>query len=155
MRERKHFVFVFILRCISFLQSDSAYALLSEAPYSTESFTHRASLDSDGRFHLFWKLNSTHVTFEAHVKTHGYVGLGLSNSGRMFPADVAVGWVTNGQTYFQVKKNPATTTVKNNYRKINHQVRTNHRTDTSPSKIQEWTGTFPWPWKKQNTDRYI
>ena len=56
---------------------------------------------------------------------------------------------------FSGKKNPATTTVKNNYRKINHQVRTNHRTDTFPSKIQEWTGTFPWPWEKQNTDRYI
>ena len=104
MRERRHFVFVFILRCISFLQPDSAYALLSEAPSPSESFTHHASLDSDGRFHLFWKFNSTHVTFEAHVKTHGYVGLGLSRSGRMFPADVAVGWVTNGQTYFQVKK---------------------------------------------------
>jgi hypothetical protein len=60
-------------------------------------------LDSHGNYWLFWKTNATHITFETHVKTRGYVGFGLSSNGKMFPSDVVVGWVdNNGMTHFKV-----------------------------------------------------
>ncbi|ESO82137.1 hypothetical protein LOTGIDRAFT_135206, partial [Lottia gigantea] len=58
-------------------------------------------LDSNGVFELFWKYNNTHITFEAHVKTLGYVGFGLSPHGQMFPADVVIGWVKDGTVHFK------------------------------------------------------
>ena len=66
----------------------------------TESFKHSAVLDKN--YTLFWNYNDTHVTFEAHVKTKGYVGFGISDKGRMYPGDVVVGWVDNGVTHFGV-----------------------------------------------------
>ncbi|KAK6195952.1 hypothetical protein SNE40_001271 [Patella caerulea] len=66
----------------------------------SEQFSNHEILDDNGIFELFWKYNETHITFEAHVQTLGYVGLGLSAHGKMFPADVVVGWVKDGKTYF-------------------------------------------------------
>ncbi|WAR31718.1 MOXD1-like protein [Mya arenaria] len=60
---------------------------------TTEEYQQSAILDEDASYILFWNFNDTHITFEAHVKTRGWVGLGLSENGNMFPADVAVGWV--------------------------------------------------------------
>ncbi|XP_052251385.1 DBH-like monooxygenase protein 1 isoform X1 [Dreissena polymorpha] len=68
---------------------------------TTEPFDHMAVLDEDGMYTLFWNFNSTHITFEAHVQTKGWVGLGISGNGNMFPGDVALGWVTDhGQVHF-------------------------------------------------------
>ncbi|KAK3088535.1 hypothetical protein FSP39_020262 [Pinctada imbricata] len=71
------------------------------SPKPTEAFPYMEQLDHDGKYILFWKFNSTHITFEVHVRTHGYVGFGLSPNGNMFPADVVIGWVKNGQAYFK------------------------------------------------------
>ncbi|XP_052790852.1 DBH-like monooxygenase protein 1 [Mya arenaria] len=60
---------------------------------TTEEYQQSAILDEDASYILFWNFNDTHITFEAHVKTRGWVGLGLSENGDMYPADVAVGWV--------------------------------------------------------------
>ncbi|KAJ8300644.1 hypothetical protein KUTeg_022163, partial [Tegillarca granosa] len=68
----------------------------------TESFPHRESLDKDENFILYWKTNTTHITFEAHVKTRGYVGFGISPNGKMYPSDVVVGWIeADGTPHFQ------------------------------------------------------
>ncbi|ESO82138.1 hypothetical protein LOTGIDRAFT_135247 [Lottia gigantea] len=67
----------------------------------TEPFTNYDVLDSNGVFELFWKYNNTHITFESHVKTLGYVGFGLSPHGQMFPADVVIGWVKDGAVHFK------------------------------------------------------
>ena len=69
---------------------------------TTEPFDHSEILDKDGNYILFWNLNDTHVTFEVHVKTKGYVGFGISNNGDMYPGDVVVGWVKDGATHFSV-----------------------------------------------------
>jgi hypothetical protein len=37
-----------------------------------------------------------------HVRARGYVGFGLSPNGRMFPSDVAMGWVKDGKVHFAV-----------------------------------------------------
>ena len=71
-------------------------------PTPTEPYPQYSQLDADGNVHLYWKFNSTHITFEAHVKTRGYVGLGLSHNGNMYPADIVIGWVKHGHTFFQV-----------------------------------------------------
>ena len=69
---------------------------------TTENYSHDSVLDKDQNYVLFWKYNTTHVTFEVHVKTKGYVGFGISTNGKMHPADVIVGWVKNGTTHFAV-----------------------------------------------------
>ena len=69
---------------------------------TTEPFDQALELDNDGKYFLFWNFNDTHVTFEVHVRTRGYVGFGISDNGNMFPADVIVGWVKDGVTHFAV-----------------------------------------------------
>ncbi|OWF40133.1 DBH-like monooxygenase protein 1 [Mizuhopecten yessoensis] len=70
-------------------------------PTPTRHFEHYVQLDTEGNYWLFWSTNATHVTFETHVNTHGYIGFGISPNGKMFPADVIVGGVKDGQTYFK------------------------------------------------------
>ena len=81
-----------------------AVALVASAPIPgvrpTENFNHSVVLDKN--YALFWNYNDTHVTFEVHVKTRGYVGFGISDKGKMAPADVIIGWVKNGTTHFAV-----------------------------------------------------
>lgn len=69
---------------------------------------HSAHLDD--AFRLLWSVRPGHITFEMQVRTHGYVGLGFArNAGsggggvdeERAGADVVVGWVDRGQTYFQ------------------------------------------------------
>ena len=69
---------------------------------TTEHYNQSAILDKDQKYILFWNNNATHVTFEVHVKTTGFVGFGISDNGDMFPGDVVVGWVKNGTTHFAV-----------------------------------------------------
>ncbi|OWF40136.1 DBH-like monooxygenase protein 1 [Mizuhopecten yessoensis] len=82
-------------------QVRSANPVQIPRPTPTRHFEHYVKLDTTGQFWLFWTANSTHVTFETHVNTHGYVGFGISPNGKMFPADVIVGGVKDGQTYFK------------------------------------------------------
>ncbi len=35
-----------------------------------------------------------YVILQVHVRTHGYVGFGLSPNGNMAGSDVVIGWVT-------------------------------------------------------------
>ena len=75
---------------------------ISLVPIPTEEFAFYDVLDTNRHFHLFWNFNQTHITFELHARTRGYVGFGLSSNGKMFPSDVVVGWVKDGITYFAV-----------------------------------------------------
>lgn len=64
----------------------------------------------DEHFRMLWTIDGDgsgdgggrEVTFEVQVRTHGYVGLGFSTNGELAGADVAIGWIHQGQTYFQV-----------------------------------------------------
>lgn len=42
------------------------------------------------------------ITFEIQVRTLGYIGFGFSPDGNRGGADIVIGWVDQGQTYFQV-----------------------------------------------------
>ena len=74
----------------------------SAVPTPSEYFPYKEQIDPHGNYFLFWDRNGTHVTMEVHVRTHGYVGFGLSPNGNMFPADIVIGWVKDGHTFFKV-----------------------------------------------------
>ena len=59
-------------------------------------------LDNDGNYTMAWVHNDTHIVFEVKVKTTGYVGFGISHNGKMFPSDVVIGWIKDGNTFFTV-----------------------------------------------------
>lgn len=61
---------------------------------------HSVFLNDDYR--LLWSTKQQDITFEIQVRTLGYVGFGFSRTGHKLGADVAIGWIDNGQTYFQV-----------------------------------------------------
>ncbi|XP_061173713.1 DBH-like monooxygenase protein 1 homolog [Saccostrea echinata] len=92
-------VCLLIVNTINCLPAHSPGTKFSPTP--TQKFSKHTVLDPDGNFHLFWNFNSTHITFEAHVKTHGYVGLGLSPNGKMYPADIVIGWVKHGRVFLK------------------------------------------------------
>ncbi|KAL4218772.1 DBH-like monooxygenase protein 1 [Mactra antiquata] len=73
---------------VLFCLSSSAWCVEIAGVKTTESFEQSTVLDNDDNFILFWNFNDTHVTFEVHVHTKGWVGFGLSSNGNMFPADV-------------------------------------------------------------------
>ena len=106
--DKKSILLICILLIISLSLADPiptppTRSASSIKPIPTEPFGNVWQLDSSGNYWLFWKTNSTHITFETHVKTKGYVGFGLSTNGKMFPADVVVGWIeNNGTVHFKV-----------------------------------------------------
>lgn len=74
---------------------------------------HSIYLNDD--FRLLWTVQSQDVTFEVQVRTLGYVGLGFSRDGSRSGADIAIGWIDHGQTFFQVRKAPKYFRPKNLY----------------------------------------
>ncbi|CAF3236093.1 unnamed protein product, partial [Rotaria sp. Silwood2] len=53
---------------------------------------------------LWWTVNETQqeITFELHIKTTGWIALGISPAGGMKGADIGLGWVDEGgQVRFQ------------------------------------------------------
>lgn len=59
----------------------------------------------DEHFRLLWTVLGDEITFEVQVRTHGYIGLGFASPDAVDApagADMVVGWVDGGQTYFQV-----------------------------------------------------
>ncbi|XP_041108248.1 DBH-like monooxygenase protein 1 homolog isoform X2 [Polyodon spathula] len=64
-------------------------------------FMHSAVLDEHGKYHLKWRFDEKTITFETEVETKGYVGFGLSPTGRMAFSDIVIGGVEKGQPYLQ------------------------------------------------------
>ncbi|KAL5011590.1 hypothetical protein ScPMuIL_010141 [Solemya velum] len=65
----------------------------------TKGFHHKISLDSEGDYILNWRFTETDITIRVEARTTGYVAFGLSRYGGMYPADVVIGWVKDGQGY--------------------------------------------------------
>ncbi len=72
----------------------------------SENYTNVAYIDdqNQNQFVLYWKLiGSDEIQFEAHCKTTGWVGIGLSPNGGMKGSDIAIGWVdSNKKGYLKV-----------------------------------------------------
>ncbi|OXA56477.1 DBH-like monooxygenase protein 1 [Folsomia candida] len=63
-----------------------------------------AMLDRGGNFEVRWAVDKEKelITFEVKVNTTGYVGFGISSTGRMKSADIVIGGVdSDGKTYFE------------------------------------------------------
>ena len=62
-------------------------------------------LDSRGQYYgLHWNFtrSTEAIYFAVNVSTTGWVGFGLSPNGQMPGSDVVMGWVADGESYFQV-----------------------------------------------------
>lgn len=60
------------------------------------------SIDLNDDYRVLWNIRDHEIIFEAQVRTLGYIGLGFSRDGTIYGADVAIGWVDQGQAHFQV-----------------------------------------------------
>lgn len=56
----------------------------------------------DENYQLLWKVREPDIVFEVQVRTRGYVGFGFSRDGTIYGADIFIGWIDNGHTFFHV-----------------------------------------------------
>ncbi|CAF0843332.1 unnamed protein product [Adineta ricciae] len=74
------------------------------SPLSTfTTYKHAIELQAN-RADLWWTMNDNNqeITFELHIKTTGWIALGISPAGGMKGADIGVGWVDQtGRVHFQ------------------------------------------------------
>ena len=66
-----------------------------------------AALDEDQIVNLYWSVRTEEkeIYFTVEAKTTGWIGFGISSGqGKMEGADIVIGWVKDGKTYFKVSK---------------------------------------------------
>jgi hypothetical protein len=71
---------------------------------SEDDYTHSIAADEDNpnQYVLLWKIiNEEEIQFEVHVKTSGWVGLGISPNGGMSGSDIVIGWVKDNKAYLK------------------------------------------------------
>lgn len=78
------------------------YLVNSNVKAQNWDYTYYRALDYDGKYILGWRYNDTDIEFELTVQTLGYVGFGISKTGEMYPADLMIGWMSDGQMYLGV-----------------------------------------------------
>lgn len=59
-------------------------------------------VDLDQNYQLVWTVKESDIIFEARVRTHGYIGFGFSRDGTIYGADVFIGWMDDGHTFYHV-----------------------------------------------------
>ncbi|KAJ9593581.1 hypothetical protein L9F63_014869, partial [Diploptera punctata] len=62
-------------------------------------WAHSAQLDPN--YSVFWTPGDQDITFEVQVRTLGYIGFGFSSDGKMPGADMVIGWIRDGNVFFQ------------------------------------------------------
>ena len=66
-----------------------------------------AALDEYQNVNLYWNVRTEEkeIDFTVEAKTTGWIGFGISSGqGKMEGADIVIGWVKDGKTYFKVSK---------------------------------------------------
>lgn len=63
------------------------------------------SVDLNEDYRVLWNIVGQEIVFEVQVRTLGYIGFGFSLDGKLPGSDVAIGWISQGHTYFQVSGN--------------------------------------------------
>lgn len=64
-----------------------------------------AALDESQKVKLYWNVDTAkkEISFTVEAQTTGWVGFGISTGqGKMQGADIVIGWVKDGKTYFKV-----------------------------------------------------
>lgn len=85
------------------------------------------AVDFNENFRLLWTVRGAEITMEIQAKTLGYVGVGFSEDGTLSGADMAIGWVDQGQPYFQVSSY-TTTPLYSSLRKEKFLVKSEKKT---------------------------
>lgn len=87
---------VILLVILSILAQNGHCYMVGNNPYHR-----RESLDSK-RYQLEWLVDwrSKLITFNVTVQTTGYIGFGLTENGKMTGADIIIGGVNKGRSYF-------------------------------------------------------
>lgn len=91
-----------IIRFVSCLAVSLLYNKIIMCPVAVSAVNWDHAVDLNEDFRILWTIINQDITFEAQARTLGYVGFGFSTDGNLSGADLAVGWVDRGQTYFQV-----------------------------------------------------
>ena len=87
---------VLLLNSFSVVQSSSANL--------AEELSFFSPLDESQNVKLYWNVDTAkkEIFFTVEAKTTGWVGFGISSGqGKMEGADIVIGWVKDGQTYFK------------------------------------------------------
>ena len=79
-----HVFFFLFLSCIEVLVFAISITSLYGIPVPTSQYKYDVTLDNDGKYKVYWDFNETHIIFEVHVQTKGYVGFGISPNGAMW-----------------------------------------------------------------------
>ena len=99
MQSFYYFVIVFAAVFLSFASSAHDNNL-------EEEYTFHRELDPSGHYVLYWRFNLSTETihFAVDVETEGWVGFGISHTGRMPGSDVVMGWIDDrtGESHFNV-----------------------------------------------------
>lgn len=102
---------IFLLLSIVISEINSASIGIIKPLTASEDYTHSAVADEDNpsQYVLFWKrLGSDEIQFEAHCRTTGWVGFGLSPNGGMTGADISISWVQDSTGIPYLKDTHAT-----------------------------------------------
>jgi len=70
--------------------------------HDSTTYDHHAVLDANNKYEMWWKFDDDTITFKVKVATKGWIGWGLSPSGKMAGSDMVIAWVddTTEQVYF-------------------------------------------------------
>jgi hypothetical protein len=63
-------------------------------------YEHSLEIVSPEVYMLYWNFSDTNITAEIHVKTTGWVSLGITNKGSISNSDLFVAWVSSSGTTF-------------------------------------------------------
>lgn len=69
---------------------------------STGDFAYENRVQMDENYLLQWSVKAPDIVFEMQVKTHGYMGFGLSRDGTVYGADIFISWMDDGHIFFYV-----------------------------------------------------
>ena len=89
--------------CVLLLNSFSV--VKSSSANLAEELSFFSPLDESQNVKLYWNVDTAkrEIVFTVEAKTTGWVGFGISSGqGKMEGADIVIGWVKDGQTYFKV-----------------------------------------------------
>ena len=91
---------VFLLICFFASQQRSLANLAAEHSFFSP-------LDESQNVKLYWNISTTReeIFFTVEANTTGWVGFGISSGqGKMEGADIVIGWLKDGQTFFKASR---------------------------------------------------
>lgn len=74
--------------------------LLITQSYAQQVWDHVVDLDQN--YQILWTVKETDIILEARVRTKGYLGFGFSRDGTIYGADIFIGWIDDGHTFYHV-----------------------------------------------------